>query len=63
MLGYDRPLKPEWIYKTLKLVVPGQKPEEFYEAYNNNGKGWPQKNTDRIVPHIHLRLSGKTIYY
>jgi hypothetical protein len=35
MLGYDRPLKPEWIYKTLKLVVPGQKPEEFYEAYNN----------------------------
>lgn len=34
MLGFDRPLKPEWIYKTLKLVEPGKKPEEFYDAYN-----------------------------
>jgi len=35
MIGYDRPLKPEWIYKTLQLVQPGRKPEEFYEAYNS----------------------------
>ncbi|MDP2061167.1 MAG: hypothetical protein Q8J97_15600, partial [Flavobacteriaceae bacterium] len=35
MLGYDRPLKPEWIYKSLKLVEPGRKPEEFYDAYND----------------------------
>lgn len=34
MIGYDRPLKPEWIYKTLRLVEPGKKPEEFYDAYN-----------------------------
>ncbi len=34
MIGYDRPLKPEWIYKTLRLVEPGRKPEEFYDAYN-----------------------------
>jgi hypothetical protein len=34
MLGYDRPLKPQWIYKTLKLVETGKKPEEYYEAYN-----------------------------
>ena len=34
MIGYDRPLKPEWIYKTLQLVQPGRKPEEFYDAYN-----------------------------
>lgn len=34
MIGYDRPLKPEWIYKTLKLVEPGRKPEEYYDAYN-----------------------------
>jgi len=33
MLGYDRPLKPEWIYKSLNLVEPGQKPEEYYDAY------------------------------
>ena len=35
MLGYDRPLKPEWIYKSLKLVEPGKKPTEYYDAYNN----------------------------
>jgi hypothetical protein len=34
MLGYDRPLKPEWIYKSLKLVEAGKKPEEYYDAYN-----------------------------
>lgn len=35
MLGYDRPLKPEWIYKSLRMVEPGRKPEEFYDAYND----------------------------
>ena len=34
MMGYDRPLKPEWIYKTLKNIKVGIKPEEFYDAYN-----------------------------
>jgi hypothetical protein len=33
MLGYDRPLKPEWIYNTLKQIEVGSKPEEFYDAY------------------------------
>lgn len=33
-MGYDRPLKPEWIYKTLKNIEVGTKPEDFYEAYN-----------------------------
>lgn len=35
MLGYDRPLKPEWIYKTLQLVEAGQKPDKYYDAYND----------------------------
>ncbi|MGB4091488.1 MAG: hypothetical protein WBK46_06045 [Ruminococcus flavefaciens] len=35
MIGYDRPLKPEWIFKTLQLVQPGRKPEEYYDAYNS----------------------------
>lgn len=35
MLGYDRPLKPEWIYKSLRMVEPGRKSEEFYDAYND----------------------------
>ncbi len=34
MMGYDRPLKPEWIYKTLKNIEVGSKPEDFYDAYN-----------------------------
>ena len=34
MMGYDRPLKPEWIYKTLKNIEIGSKPQEFYDAYN-----------------------------
>ena len=34
MMGYDRPLKPEWIYKTLKNIEVGTKPADFYEAYN-----------------------------
>jgi hypothetical protein len=34
MLGFDRPLKPGWIYKTLKMIEPGKKPEEYYDAYN-----------------------------
>jgi len=33
MLGYDRPLKPEWIYHTLASITPGSKPEEFYQSY------------------------------
>ena len=35
MIGYDRPLKPEWIYKTLRMVEPSKKPDEFYNAYND----------------------------
>jgi len=34
MMGYDRPLKPEWIYKTLKNIEVGSKPQEFYDTYN-----------------------------
>lgn len=35
MLGFDRPIKPEWIYKSLRLVEPGKKPTEYYDAYND----------------------------
>ena len=35
MIGYDRPLRPEWIYKSLRMVEPGRKPEEFYDGYND----------------------------
>jgi len=35
MIGYDRPLKAEWIYKSLQLVEAGHKPQEYYEGYDN----------------------------
>ena len=35
MLGYDRPLKPEWIYRSLCTVELGKKPEDFYDVYND----------------------------
>ena len=35
MTGYDRPLKPEWIYQTLASITPDTKPEEFYGSYIN----------------------------
>lgn len=35
MIGYDRPLKAEWIYKSLQLVEPGHSPKEYYEGYDN----------------------------
>lgn len=35
MIGYDRPLKAEWIYKSLQLVEPGHNPKEYYEGYDN----------------------------
>jgi hypothetical protein len=35
MIGYDRPLKPEWIYQTLTTIVPGSKPSDFYDSYIN----------------------------
>ena len=35
MIGYDRPLKPEWIYHTLTTIIPGSKPEDFYDSYIN----------------------------
>lgn len=35
MIGYDRPLKPEWIYQTLRTIEPGRKPQDFYDLYND----------------------------
>ena len=29
MIGFDRPLKPEWIYKTLRMIEVGHNPSEY----------------------------------
>ncbi len=33
-MGFDRPLKPEWIYKTLKMIEPGKKPSDYYIPFD-----------------------------
>lgn len=35
MIGFDRPLKPEWIYETLKMVKVGDKPSIYNEPFEN----------------------------
>ncbi len=35
-LGYDRPLRPEWIYELLKILEVGKKPSEYYQHYDTN---------------------------
>ena len=67
MLGYDRPLKPEWIYKSLRMVEPGRKPEEFYDAYNDiatelTGKDGRRK-TRTVCSEPSFTVSGKQIHH
>jgi hypothetical protein len=45
MIGYDRPLKAEWIYKSLQLVEVGHNPKEYYEGYDNIDT-WRLNNSD-----------------
>lgn len=30
MIGFDRPLKPEWIFKLLRIIEVGHNPKEYY---------------------------------
>jgi hypothetical protein len=36
LLGFDRPLRPEWIYELLKILEVGKKPNEYYAYYDEN---------------------------
>lgn len=33
MIGIDRPMRPQWIYKTLKMVKPGQKTSDYNRKF------------------------------
>lgn len=35
MIGFDRPLRPEWIYNFLSSIEPGKKPSDFYALFEN----------------------------
>lgn len=35
MIGFDRPLKPEWIYKTLQLIEVGENRSKYNEPFED----------------------------
>ena len=35
MIGFDRPLRPQWIYETLKMVEIGQKPIKYNKPFED----------------------------
>ncbi len=36
MIGFDRPLQPDWIYNTLKMIEVGKSPSEYYHIFDKN---------------------------
>jgi hypothetical protein len=38
LIGIDRPLRPEWIYETLKMLEVGEKPSTYNEPFENIAK-------------------------
>ena len=55
MIGFDRPVKPEWIYKTLKMVKVGEKPSVYNEPFENIAKELVGKEGKRKVRTIIFR--------
>jgi len=55
LIGLDRPVKPEWIYKTLKMVKPGEKPSVYNEPFEHITKELVGKEGKRKVRTIIFR--------
>ena len=55
MIGFDRPVKPEWIYKTLKLVKIGEKPSVYNEPFEEIANELVGKEGKRKVRTIIFR--------
>ncbi len=55
MIGLDRPVKPEWIYKTLKMVNPGENPSVYNEPFEHIAKELVGKEGKRKVRTIIFR--------
>lgn len=55
MIGLDRPLRPEWIYDTLRLIEVGSKPTEFYETFEEIAKELVGKEGKRKVRTVVFR--------
>jgi hypothetical protein len=55
MIGFDRPLRPEWVYNTLKLIKPGTKPETYKLPFEDIAKELIGKEGKRKVRTVIFR--------
>lgn len=55
MIGLDRPLRPDWIYETLRLIKVESKPTEFYETFEEIAKELIGKEGKRKVRTVVFR--------
>lgn len=55
MIGIDRPLRPEWIYETLKMLEIGEKPSTYNEPFEKIAKELVGKQSKRKVRTIIFR--------
>lgn len=55
MIGLDRPLRPSWIYETLKMIEVGEKPSIYNEPFEDIAKELVGKEGKRKVRTIIFR--------
>jgi len=55
MIGFDRPLKPQWIYETLLLAEPGQKLNDLNKPFESITKELTGKEGKRKVRTVLFR--------
>lgn len=55
MIGLDRPLRPGWIFETLKLVDVGAKPSNYYDSFESIAKELVGKEGKRKVRTVIFR--------
>lgn len=55
MIGLDRPLRPSWIYETLKMIEVGKKPSIYNEPFEDIAKELVGKEGKRKVRTVIFR--------
>ncbi|MDM8535418.1 hypothetical protein QUF70_01555 [Desulfobacterales bacterium HSG17] len=55
MIGIDRPIRPRWIYETLKNLKPGERPTIFNEVFENIARELIGKEGKRKIRTIIFR--------
>lgn len=55
MIGIDRPIRPRWIYETLKKLKPGEKPVIYNEVFENIARELIGKEGKRKIRTIIFR--------